>query len=77
MSHAEFQEWKVYYSLEPWGTEADDLRGARICQTMANIHRPRNRSAIPLKTFMPEYRKRLRRQSWQEQKRAAQLWARG
>lgn len=75
MSHAEYREWQVYYSMEPWGTEAHDLRAARICQTMANIHRPRRTAPIPLKNFIPEYRKPQKRQDWREQARIAKLWS--
>lgn len=31
----EFAEWIAYFQLEPWGCEVEDLRMARICQTIA------------------------------------------
>lgn len=36
---AEFTEWLAYYSLEPFGTQMDDLRHGVATATLANINR--------------------------------------
>lgn len=77
MSHAEFDEWQAYYTIEPWGTEPADRRAALICSTMANIHRPKRSPAIGLNKFLPNYGKTKKRQSWQEQARIARMWSKG
>jgi len=35
MSSSEIQEWKAYYSIEPFGTVRGDLQAARICEVVA------------------------------------------
>lgn len=36
---AEFTEWMAYYSLEPFGSPADDVRHGIAASTLANINR--------------------------------------
>jgi hypothetical protein len=37
VSHEEYQTWKAYYSIEPFGTLREDFRAGQICATMARI----------------------------------------
>ena len=37
LTYAEFQEWFLYYQIEPWGQERADLRAGQICATVANF----------------------------------------
>jgi hypothetical protein len=36
MSSAEFTDWCAYYSLEPWGYEAENWRMGMVAATVAN-----------------------------------------
>ena len=36
LSYAEFQEWGLYYQIEPWGEDRADLRAGIIASTIAN-----------------------------------------
>ncbi len=36
LSYAEFQEWCLYYQVEPWGDERADLRAGIVASTIAN-----------------------------------------
>ena len=36
LSHAEFQEWCLYYQIEPWGEDRADLRAGIVASTIAN-----------------------------------------
>lgn len=36
LSYAEFQEWCLYYQIEPWGDERADLRAGIVASTVAN-----------------------------------------
>jgi hypothetical protein len=44
ITRRQFEEWKLYASLEPFDEEREDLRTASIVQTIAEVHRnPRKR----------------------------------
>ena len=36
LSYAEFQEWCLYYQVEPWGEDRSDLRAGIVASTIAN-----------------------------------------
>lgn len=36
LSYAEFQEWCLYYQIEPWGEDRADLRAGIVASTIAN-----------------------------------------
>ena len=36
LSYAEFQEWCLYYQIEPWGEDRSDLRAGIVASTIAN-----------------------------------------
>jgi hypothetical protein len=59
ISSAEFVDWCAFYSLEPWGYEADTWRMAVIASTSANYS---GRVKKPLKPsdFIPSPRKTRR-----------------
>lgn len=38
LSYTEFQEWCLYYQIEPWGESRADLRAGIVASTVANVH---------------------------------------
>ena len=36
LSYSEFQEWCLYYQVEPWGEDRADLRAGIVASTIAN-----------------------------------------
>lgn len=49
MSIRQFQEWRAYADLEPFGEERDDLRAASIVQVLRNLFgRRKGQRPIPL-----------------------------
>lgn len=65
ISSKELTEWMVYYELEPFGEEREDLRMGIICSTIANANRGKNSRAFKPQDFIPKFDKK--RQTWQEQ----------
>jgi hypothetical protein len=56
LSYAEFQEWCLYYQIEPWGEERADLRAGIVASTIASYAgKERSMSAPPAlpADFMP------------------------
>ena len=56
LSYAEFQEWCLYYQIEPWGEDRADLRAGIVASTVANYAgRTRAEGAEPVRPadFMP------------------------
>ena len=56
LSYAEFQEWCLYYQVEPWGDERSDLRAGIVASTIANYAgRQRPEAAEPARPadYMP------------------------
>jgi hypothetical protein len=53
LSYAEFNEWKVFFALEPWGAETDDARTALVARTIANGLRGPNTEPFSIADFMP------------------------
>lgn len=80
LSSREMAEYMAFFRLEPWGTEVEDWRAALIASTIANTARDTKRRRKPYepKDFMPEYGppKRQEEQSWEEQARILEMWAR-
>lgn len=81
ISSQELSEWMAFYSLEPWGTEVDDLRAGIIASTIANVNRDPKKRRKPYKAqdFMPVWGGRgggheKRQQTAEEQKRIIQMW---
>jgi hypothetical protein len=38
LSYAEFQEWCLYYQIEPWGEDRADLRAGIVASTLHNVY---------------------------------------
>lgn len=57
MGSDEFEEWKVLYAQEPWGTLIEDARTARILTMLANINRGPKQAPFKEQQFMPQYQK--------------------
>lgn len=53
MSYAEYREWQVFYEVEPWGCEMDDMRTAIVARTVANGLRGADTPPFSLADFMP------------------------
>lgn len=56
LSYAEFQEWCLYYQIEPWGEDRADLRAGIVSSTIANYAgKERSKNAPPAtpSDFMP------------------------
>ncbi len=39
MTPAEFQEWKVYFNIEPFGARRADIHAGLIASVIANVNR--------------------------------------
>lgn len=77
MSSQELSEWMAFYSLEPWGTEVEDLRAAIIASTIANANRDPKKQRKPYKPrdFMPQWdRPPAKEQTAEEQRKIIEMW---
>ncbi|MGB9780618.1 phage tail assembly protein T [Caldanaerobacter sp.] len=73
----ELTEWMVYYTLEPWGTEVEDLRTGIVASTIANVNRDPKKQKKPFapKDFMPIWDKpKQQEQTVEEQKKIIEMW---
>lgn len=69
----------AFYSLEPWGTEAEDFRAGVVASTIANANRDPKQRSRPYQPqdFMPLWDKRdssTPKQSPEEQRRVIEMW---
>lgn len=50
----QFQEWRAFDELDPFGEERDDFRFASVCQSLWNIARDAKRypNGFPITDFM-------------------------
>lgn len=53
MSAAEFDEWRAFYRLEPFGEWRADHRAGLIAATMFNMNRGKDTEARSVLDFMP------------------------
>lgn len=73
----ELSEWLAFFSMEPWGTETEDLRAGVIASTIANVNRDKKKQAKPYKPadFVPKREQPIQKeQSWEEQVRIMEKW---
>lgn len=76
MSWPQLHEWLHYAEIDPFGEDRADLRAARICSILANIHRPKGAREYSPKDFMPDFeaaarqgpRKPMDRKRWERLK---------
>lgn len=56
VSSHDFAEYWVYFNLEPWGIEREDLRAGIVASTIANANRDPKKKAQPFTPdqFMPK-----------------------
>jgi len=76
----DFQKWAHYAQLEPFDEWRADARSAQIVQTVINMFRGKDTPARPLGDFMLKFGKAAEpvepvKQTWQEQKTIAMMWA--
>jgi len=72
MSSAELTEWIAFYSLEPFGADADYIGHAIVASTVANRHRPKTEKEHKVEEFMPKFEKK--RKSVDEMLQIAQAY---
>lgn len=65
MTAREFQAWKAFYLVEPFGNTREDHRAGIIAATIANTFKKKSATRYKPADFFPEYKPR--RQDWQEQ----------
>lgn len=65
MTANEFQEWKAFYLVEPFGNTREDQRAGVIAATIANTFKKKSATRYKPADFFPDYQPK--RQSWQEQ----------
>lgn len=55
MSSQEFTDWLAFSTIEPFGSQVDDLRAGTIASMIANTNRDAKRTPVPWKPldFMP------------------------
>lgn len=68
----ELTEWMAFYSLEPWGTEAEDVRTGIIASTVANVNRDPKKKAYKIRDFMPQWHRP--EQTPEDHKRIIEMW---
>lgn len=61
-------EWMEYARRKPFGEERADLRSGIIAATIANANRGKGSKRFKPSDFMPQFKKRVRRQSVDEMK---------
>lgn len=57
MSASEFEEWKLFYQIEPFGQMRADLRSGTVAAITANAHRDakKRRKPYTARDFMAGY----------------------
>lgn len=55
LSSKQLAEWEIYYSLEPFGEEADWLRTATLANLYRNSKTPKGHKKSNIMDFMPQY----------------------
>ena len=58
MSSKELMEWIAFFTLEPFGSEAQFMGHAITASTVANVNRPKGRKAYKPDEFMPKFEKK-------------------
>lgn len=67
----------AFYSLEPWGTEVEDLRAGIVASVVANANRDPKKQRKPFKPqdFMPQWeRHNTDEQTPEEQRKVIEMW---
>lgn len=78
MTLTQFEEWKVFYDLEPFDEEREDLRFASLTQAIYNVNRNPKKRSSPF--TLEEVRLRFgdakpRQKSWQEMEAIGKAFA--
>lgn len=55
ISSRELSEWQAYYTLEPFGEWAADVRAGVVASTVANVNRGKNSKPFKPGDFMPQW----------------------
>lgn len=72
----ELSEWMAFYTLEPWGTEVEDLRAGIVASTIANANRDPKKQRKPFKPqdFMPKWDTQSDTQTPEDHRRIIEMW---
>jgi len=70
----EFDEWAIFWRLEPWGADAEDLRAGIVAAAVANFSGNADGTTWAAADFMPrvEPQKRRRAMPWRKMRGAVQ-----
>ncbi len=72
ISSRELSEWMVFYTLEPFGSQADYLGHAITASTIANLMRdPRKQKAMKPEDFMPKFDEAIKER---KEKSPEEMW---
>jgi hypothetical protein len=79
LTERELAEWMVYYSLEPWGSKAQDFRAAHIMAVITNAlwvvrativklatRKRLAKEAHKIQDFLPKFDEVKKKMSWQQ-----------
>lgn len=71
MTAQEFQSWKAFYLVEPFGNTREDHRFGVVAATIANVFKKKSTNRVKPADFFPDYKPR--RQDWQEQLQVVEM----
>jgi len=71
MSSEEFEKWKAFYLVEPFGNTRDDHRFGVVAATIVNTFKKKSATAVKPSEFFPGYKPRS--QTWEEQLRIVEM----
>jgi hypothetical protein len=58
ITSSEFQDWKIFYSIEPPRTVRAQYEAASICAAIVNVNRDKHHSPAKLQDFLVEFKRR-------------------
>jgi hypothetical protein len=65
MSSEEFETWKAFYLVEPFGSTREDHRFGVLAATFVNMFGKKSSKRVKPSDFFPEYKPRT--QTWEQQ----------
>ena len=57
LSYPEYKDWKLFYSVEPWGWHINEYRLARLLAMLFNIYKPADVAALQPSDFVSDISK--------------------
>jgi len=65
MTSKEYEDWKAFYQVEPFGDARADYRAGVIASVVANANKKKSARRVKPLDFFPSWKRR--KQSWEEQ----------